>query len=58
MEPMDSKELPTEFQKFIEGEAAKGGIPPAITKDVVSYGTDLMARISEKRTTESFDAPK
>ncbi|HOO54018.1 MAG TPA: exonuclease SbcCD subunit D [Methanothrix sp.] len=57
-EPMDSKELPTEFQKFIEGEAAKGDITPAITKDVVSYGTDLMARISEKRTTESFDAPK
>jgi DNA repair exonuclease SbcCD nuclease subunit len=57
-EPMDSKELPTEFQKFIEGEAAKGGIPPAIKENVVSYGTDLMARISEKRTTESFDAPQ
>jgi len=57
-EPMESKELPQEFQKFIEGEAQKGSIPPAIKEDVVSYGTDLMARISEKRTTESFDAPK
>ncbi|MGD9566254.1 MAG: exonuclease SbcCD subunit D [Methanothrix sp.] len=55
-EPMDSKELPLEFKKFIEGEAAEGGIPPTIKEDVVSYGTDLMTKISEKRTTECFDA--
>ncbi len=55
-EPMDSKELPQEFKKFIEGEAARDGIPATIKEEVVSYGTDLMARISEKRTTESFDA--
>jgi exonuclease SbcD len=57
-EPMDSKELPQEFKKFIESEAAEGSIPPAIKEDVVSYGTDLMTKISEKRTTESFDAPQ
>jgi DNA repair exonuclease SbcCD nuclease subunit len=57
-EPMDSKRLPQEFKKFVEGEAARDGIPAAIKEDVVSYGTDLMARISEKRTTESFDAPQ
>jgi exonuclease SbcD len=55
-EPMDSKQLPQEFKKFIEGEAARDGIPAAIKEDVIIYGTDLIGRISEKRTTESFDA--
>lgn len=55
-EPMDSKQLPQEFKKFIEGEATRDGIPAAIKEDVISYGTDLIGRISEKRTTESFDA--
>jgi exonuclease SbcD len=55
-EPMDSKQLPQEFKKFIEGEAARDGIPAAIKEDVITYGTDLIGRISEKRTTESFDA--
>jgi exonuclease SbcD len=57
-EPMDSKRLPQEFKKFIEGEAARDGIPAAIKEDVIIYGTDLMGRISEKRTTENFDAPQ
>jgi len=57
-EPMDSKRLPQEFRKFVEGEAARDGIPAAIKEEVVTYGTDLMSRISEKRTTESFDAPQ
>jgi len=57
-EPIESKELPLEFKRFVESEAAKGGIPAAIKEEVVSYGTGLMARISEKRTTESFDAPQ
>jgi len=55
-EPMDSKQLPQEFKKFIEGEATRDGIPAAIKEDVISYGTDLIGRISEKRTTECFDA--
>jgi len=57
-EPMDSRHLPQEFVRFIEGEAARDGIPAAIKGDVISYGTDLLARISEKRTTESFDVSK
>ncbi len=57
-EPMDSKQLPQEFQIFIKDEATKGTIPAAIKEDVLIYGSDLMARISEKRTTESFDAPQ
>jgi exonuclease SbcD len=56
MEPMESRDLPQEFRKFIEGEAAGDAIPAAIRDDVIAYGTGLLARISEKRTTESFDA--
>jgi len=57
-EPMDSRELPLEFRRFLEGEATKEGIPASIREEVVSYGTDLMSRISEKRRTERFDAPQ
>jgi DNA repair exonuclease SbcCD nuclease subunit len=56
MEPMESRDLPQEFRRFIEGEAAGDAIPSAIRDDVISYGTGLLARISEKRTTERFDA--
>lgn len=55
-EPMGSRDMPQEFRKFIEGEAAGDAIPAAIKDDVIDYGTDLLARISEKRTTERFDA--
>jgi DNA repair exonuclease SbcCD nuclease subunit len=56
MEPMESRDLPQEFRKFIEGEAAGDAIPAAIREDVIAYGTGLLARISEKRTAERFDA--
>ncbi|MGC9514939.1 metallophosphoesterase family protein [Methanocrinis sp.] len=57
-EPMDSRELPLEFKRFLEGEAAREGIPASIREEVISYGTDLMSRISERSRTESFDAPQ
>ncbi|MDF0591470.1 metallophosphoesterase family protein [Candidatus Methanocrinis natronophilus] len=55
-EPMESRDLPQEFRKFIEGEAAGEAIPAAIRDGVLAYGTGLLARISEKRATERFDA--
>ena len=55
-EPMESRDLPQEFRKFIEGEAAGEAIPAAIRDGVLAYGTGLLARISEKRTAERFDA--
>lgn len=57
-EAMGADDLPKEFRKFIEVEAADGGIPETIRKDVLDYGIDLLTRISEKRTTESFDVSK
>jgi DNA repair exonuclease SbcCD nuclease subunit len=56
IESMDSAQLPQEFKRFIEMEASRDSIPTSIKGDVISYGTELMARISEKRTMESFDA--
>ena len=55
-EPMESRDLPQEFRKFIEGEAAGEAIPAAIRDGVLAYGTGLLARISEKRAAERFDA--
>jgi DNA repair exonuclease SbcCD nuclease subunit len=57
-EPMGSRDLPQEFRRFLDEEAAGDAIPAAIRDDVIAYGTELLARISEKRTTESFDAAK
>jgi len=53
---MDAAQIPQEFKRFVELEGSKHTIPETIKEDVASYGTDLMTRISEKRTTESLDA--
>jgi DNA repair exonuclease SbcCD nuclease subunit len=57
-EPMAAEDLPQEFRKFIQEEAAGGSIPAAIREEVLGYGTNLMAQISERRRTERFDAPQ
>jgi hypothetical protein len=57
-EPMAAEDLPQEFRKFIQEEAADGSIPAAIREEVLGYGTNLMAQISERRRTERCDAPQ
>jgi hypothetical protein len=42
----------------LRAEALPIDFPAAIREEVLGYGTNLMAHISERRRTERFDAPQ
>ena len=57
-EAIEVERLPREFEKFLKDESSSERIAQAIKDEVISYGTDLIKRAAETRTTEVFDAPK
>lgn len=56
-EPVDSINLHKEFTKFLEDEAARGGVPRTIKDEVTTYGTELIKMVVASHNTEALNAP-
>ena len=54
--PIDRLRMDEEFGRFLESEAARGLIPPALKSEVLSYGSMLLRKAVEAKNAEALDA--
>jgi exonuclease SbcD len=56
--PLDRQRMHEDFGRFLESEAARGHIPPALTGEVSSYGSMLLREAVEAKNAEALYAPQ
>jgi len=56
--PLDRQRMHEDFGRFLESEAGRGLIPPALKSEVLSYGSMLLREAVEAKNAEALYAPQ
>jgi hypothetical protein len=56
--PLDRLRMHEDFGRFLDSEAARGLIPPALKSEVSIYGSKLLREAVEAKNAEALHAPQ